>query len=251
MAHVFNNFPKPNGCLHISIVAFTKFMTCMDSPYWRDNVHRSFRITKVKLSHDKRCSMRNRDITYSRKQLSPKSISGPLCHNLFNYWRGTYDIHDKIDIVQKWDLYQIWLRFVDGWLWVSDQLQVRPWISSWYIKKTGIASVFLLKGQVRSWSNLISEDRVNISEQNSENLMKIGWKIRKLWHFEVSQIFRKHFLTSRYEYANEWVDDVIASLLAIYFVHNFFFPQKKLLIVCPPYQDILVLTLFCIYSESN
>ena len=27
--------------------------------------------------------------------------------------------------------------------------------------------------------------------------MKIGWKIRKLWHFEVSQIFsRKHFLTS-------------------------------------------------------
>ena len=36
--------------------------------------------------------------------------------------------------------------------------------------------------------------------------MKIGWKIRKLWHFEVSQIFTKHFLTSRYEYANEWVD---------------------------------------------
>ena len=50
--------------------------------------------------------------------------------------------------------------------------------------------------------------------------MKIGWKIRKLWHFEVSQIFTKHFLTSRYEYANERVDDVIASLLAIYFVHK-------------------------------
>ena len=26
--------------------------------------------------------------------------------------------------------------------------------------------------------------------------MKIGWKIRKLWHFEVSRIFKKHFLTS-------------------------------------------------------
>ena len=68
--------------------------------------------------------------------------------------------------------------------------------------------------------NLISEERVKLYEQNSENLMKICWKIRKLWHFEVSQIFTKHFLTSRYEYANEWVDDIIASLLAIYFVHN-------------------------------
>ena len=41
--------------------------------------------------------------------------------------------------------------------------------------------------------------------------MKIGWKIRKLWHFEVPQIFKKQFLTSWYEYANERVDDVIAS----------------------------------------
>ena len=45
-------------------------------------------------------------------------------------------------------------------------------------------------------------------KHNSESLMKIGWKIRMLWHFEVSQIF---FLTSRYEYADEWVDDVITS----------------------------------------
>ena len=63
---------------------------------------------------------------------------------------------------------------------------------------------------------LISEERVKFSEQNSENLMKIGWKIRKLWHFEVSQIFKKHFLPSRYEYANEWVDDVIASQFSIH-----------------------------------
>ena len=41
--------------------------------------------------------------------------------------------------------------------------------------------------------------------------MIISWKISKLWHFEFSQISKKHFLTSRYEYANEWVDDVIAS----------------------------------------
>ena len=50
--------------------------------------------------------------------------------------------------------------------------------------------------------------------------MKIGWKIRKLWHFEVSQIFKKHFLTSWYEYANERVDDVIASQFPINFVHR-------------------------------
>ena len=78
----------------------------------------------------------------------------------------------------------------------------------------------LIKGELRNNFNLISEERVTFYEQNSENLVKIGWKIRKLWHFEVSQIFTKQFLTSRYEYANERVDDVIASLLAIYFVHK-------------------------------
>ena len=50
--------------------------------------------------------------------------------------------------------------------------------------------------------------------------MKISWKIRKLGHFEVSQIFKKHFLTSWYEYANERVDDVIASQFPIHFVHR-------------------------------
>ena len=85
------------------------------------------------------------------------------------------------------------------------------------------------KEELHNRFNLISEERVNISKHNSENLMKIGWKIRKLWHFEVSQIFTKHFLTSRYEYANEWVDDVITSLLAIYFVHKIL----KILIFCP------------------
>ena len=86
--------------------------------------------------------------------------------------------------------------------------------------------------------------------------MKIGWNIRKLCYdtLKFSQIFTKHFLTSRYEYANERVDDVIASLLAIYFVHKML---KKcnilriLVIVCPLYQAVLELTLFYIYSERN
>ena len=87
-----------------------------------------------------------------------------------------------------------------------------------------------LKEEIHNRFNLISEERVKTHfEQNSENLMKIGWKIRKLWHFEVSQIFKKHFLTSRYEYANEWVDDVIASQFSIHYVHrndkNFIFQQ--------------------------
>ena len=59
---------------------------------------------------------------------------------------------------------------------------------------------FDLKGEIQNRFNLISEERVNSFKQNSENLTKISWKIRKLWYFEVSQIFKKHFLTSRYEY---------------------------------------------------
>ena len=93
-------------------------------------------------------------------------------------------------------------------------------------------SIVKLKGEIRNRFNLISEERVKKFKQNSENLMNIGWKIRKLWHFEILQIFAKHFnWRHRYQYANEWVDDVIASLLAIYFVHNilifffFFFAQ--------------------------
>ena len=50
-----------------------------------------------------------------------------------------------------------------------------------------------IKEEIRNRFNLISEERVKNFEQNSENLTKIGWKIRKLWHFEVSQIFKKTF----------------------------------------------------------
>ena len=55
-----------------------------------------------------------------------------------------------------------------------------------------------IKEELHNRFNLISEEKIKIFKHNSENLMKIGWKIRKLWHFEVSQIFKKHFLTSRY-----------------------------------------------------
>ena len=79
---------------------------------------------------------------------------------------------------------------------------------------------YLIKEELNNRFNLISEERVKIFKHNSENLMKIGWKIRKLWHFEVSHIIKKHFLTSPYEYANEWGDDVIASQYSIHFVHR-------------------------------
>ena len=113
------------------------------------------------------------------------------------------------------------------WFQTSDFIQWGP-VQKWF-KPISIFLNIWFKEELHNRFNLISEERVNIFTHNSENLMKIGWKIRKLWHFEVSQIFTKHFLTSRYEYANEWVDDVITSLLAIYFVHKIL----KILIFCP------------------
>ena len=72
-----------------------------------------------------------------------------------------------------------------------------------------------LKGEIQNRFKLISEERVKIVKQNSKKLMKISLKIRKLRHFEISQILKKHFLTSRYEYAN---DELMMSL-----PHNFYF----------------------------
>ena len=50
-----------------------------------------------------------------------------------------------------------------------------------------------IKEELRNRFNLSLEERATFFKHNSENLMKIGWKIRKLWHFEVSQVFPKHF----------------------------------------------------------
>ena len=77
-----------------------------------------------------------------------------------------------------------------------------------------------VKEELHNRFNLISEERVKFFKHNSENLMKIGWKIRKLWHFEVLQIFKKHFLTSPYEYSNERVDDVMPSQFFICIVYE-------------------------------
>ena len=46
----------------------------------------------------------------------------------------------------------------------------------------------MFKEEIRNRFNLISEKRVNMFEQNSERLMKISWKIRKLWQFEVRNL---------------------------------------------------------------
>ena len=49
--------------------------------------------------------------------------------------------------------------------------------------------------------------------------MQIWKSIRKIFNFEFSFFSLKHILNSQYEYANEWVDDVIASQFSMYFVH--------------------------------
>ena len=103
-------------------------------------------------------------------------------------------------------------------------------------------SLFFIKGEIWNRFNLIYllknwktemkwkklkdflfyflEQSVNIVQTKLKTWWKIGCKIRKLWHFEVSQIFTKHFWKPWHRIWNieiEWVDDVIASLLAIYF----------------------------------
>ena len=52
--------------------------------------------------------------------------------------------------------------------------------------------------------------------------MKIGWKVRKLWHFEVSQIFTKRFLTSWYEYMQMSELMMSSPHYLPYVVHNIF-----------------------------
>ena len=74
---------------------------------------------------------------------------------------------------------------------------------------------------------LKERDKIFPTEQckNDENR-----EIRKLWHFEISCFFRKHFLTSPYEYSNERVD-VIPSQFSIDFIYrydkNLIFPLWK------------------------
>ena len=112
-------------------------------------------------------------------------------------------------------------------------------LKDWWIHSYPSILYYGFKGEVRSWSNLISEERVKFSEQNSENLMKIGWKIRKLWHFEISNFFGKHFLTSPYEYSNERVDDVIPSQFSIHFIYR---NEKNLIFQLCEYKTCVITT---------
>ena len=69
-------------------------------------------------------------------------------------------------------------------------------------------------------------------------------------------IFKETFLEkslSQYEYANEWVDDVIVSQISMYFIYKFWqFSTTKIAQTCKnmsPYHNISEQNLFCIYSE--
>ena len=84
------------------------------------------------------------------------------------------------------------------------------------------------KGEIHSKIESILKARVHCFLQNSEKIMKIGWEIRKIGHFEISHFFGKHFLTSPYEYSNERVDDVIPTQFFIYIVYEITYPHIKM-----------------------
>ena len=60
-------------------------------------------------------------------------------------------------------------------------------------------------------------------------------------------------MNSRYEYANEWIDDVMASQFSMHFVceilNKFHFFLLKHIKACLHFQIISEQILFCIYSE--
>ena len=62
---------------------------------------------------------------------------------------------------------------------------------------------------------------------------------RKLWHFEISHIFGKHFLTRPYEYSHERVDDVIPSQFSIHFIYR---NDKNLIFQLWEYKTCLITT---------
>ena len=49
------------------------------------------------------------------------------------------------------------------------------------------------KGEIHSKIESILKERVHFFLQNSEKMMKIGWEIRKIWHFEISHFFEHTF----------------------------------------------------------
>ena len=121
-------------------------------------------------------------------------------------------------------------------------------------REGGCGRRWILKGEIRNRFNLISEERLNNFELNNENLMKIGWKNKKvmtLWSFAN---FHETFLETSI-WICKWVSWWCHSLTTCHIVCTYNFENvnilPKFVIVCPSYQDILQLTLFCIYSERK
>ena len=64
-----------------------------------------------------------------------------------------------------------------------------------------------IKGEIHSKIESILKQRVHFYLQNSEQIMKIGWEIRKIWHFEISHFFRKTLLDQSlwiFKWASWW-----------------------------------------------
>ena len=94
----------------------------------------------------------------------------------------------------------------------------------------GEASPF--KGEVQS--------RITINFKRKSKNFPTDWcknyenriRNKEVVTFLISHFFRKHFLTSPYEYSNEWVDDVITSQFSTHFIYktdkNLIFPSLRL-----------------------
>ena len=141
---------------------------------------------------------------------------------------------------------------VNLFLWMLVQ-----WTSKmcpFHISKNNFWWQIHFKEELHNRFNLISEERVKISKHNSENLMKIGLKnkeVMTLWSFAN---FHKTFLDQSIwicKWVSWWCHHLTTCHIFCTYKFKKFNILPKLVIVCPSYQDILELTLFCIYSERN
>ena len=180
-----------------------------------------FHVECMGLTHSEYTAFGNSSIVWICNHCGAHNISktnlGISSLSSTHFTQNTFDVRDNSNDIQHKHSSSSDPRSPGSPVLSSSPLHSRPRKAN---SKPHPRVLKILKEKVHNSFNLISEERVNKFKQNSENLKKISWKIRKLWHFEVLQIFKKHFLTSRYEYANEWVDDVIASQFSIHFVHR-------------------------------
>ena len=99
------------------------------------------------------------------------------------------------------------LKAIKSWQGSSrNNMEKKHWHKVLEVKEN--VERLLMKGQVHCKMKFISTKRINNCKQNSENLMKIECKIRKLWIFEILLFFEEHFLNSRYEYSVSWWCDL-------------------------------------------